>query len=62
MEMNHDQAIEALNEFLLKNPNLKYKRALDVGCGGGLLTIDLLSKYYKAIDMFDKCPDEVFTA
>ena len=50
---NHDYAVEKLKGFLKKLPKHEYNRALEVACGTGILTRDLLSKYYDAVDMFD---------
>ena len=38
----------------MKLTHHKYTRALEVACGRGLLTRDLLSKKYKYVDMFDQ--------
>ena len=34
--------------------NLKFNRALEVGCGKGYLTDDILKNKYAKVDMFDK--------
>ena len=54
MRRNNPNRIEAMEAFLLKIPNLAYGRALEVGCGRGHLTMDLLQNVYKYIDMFDR--------
>ena len=56
MNENNKEAIELMEKFLHKLPNHRYDRAIDVACGAGHLTLDLLSKNYKNIDMFDSCP------
>ena len=35
-------------------PNLNCGRALEVGCGRGILTADILQYWYKTVDLFDK--------
>jgi len=47
--------VKQLRLFIRSLRNHKYNRALEVACGQGLLTKDLLSKLYKYIDMFDQC-------
>ena len=37
-------------------PDLKKERALEVACGDGRLSKDLLSQMFTYVDMFDQCP------
>ena len=60
MQENHEDANKQLSEFFDLLPNMKFNRALDVCCGDGILTIDLLHDKFKAIDMFDQCEDAIF--
>jgi len=54
MEDQHPLAYKTLSVFLQKYfGDKKCERALEVGCGGGILTRDVLHKFYKKIDLFD---------
>ena len=41
---NHSQACEFIKHFMAKQIGHIRKEALDVGCGPGLFTVDILSK------------------
>ena len=59
MDENHPNAVEQLKKLLGLLPNHKYTRALEVACGRGLLTKDLLSTWYAEVDMFDKSSEAI---
>ena len=56
---NHPEAVKQLKMFLQKLPNHRSYRAIEVACGDGRLTRDLLSGYYQKIIMFDQCPQAI---
>ena len=59
MNLLHGRSVEEIEEFLRKLTHHKYSRALEVACGRGLLTRDLLSKKYKSVDMFDQSNEAI---
>ena len=59
MDLLHDPSVGEIGEFLKKLSNHKYSRALEVACGRGLLTKDLLSQKYQFVDMFDQSEEAV---
>ena len=62
MADNHPKACNFVKDFLGWYPGHRRKRAIDVGCGPGYFTRDVLSKIYNQVDMIDACPEEIFTA
>ena len=48
-----------LRAFLKKLPGLDDTRVLEVACGDGCLTKDLLHEWFKKIDLFDQCPKAI---
>jgi len=53
MEDNHSSACKYIELFLSGHSAHVRGAALDVGCGSGRLTLDVLSKRYDLVDMFD---------
>ena len=60
-EMNdcHEANIRYMRAFLTKIMHKKCGTALDVGCGDGRVTIDLLAESYDIVDCFDLDYDAV---
>ena len=56
MAICHPASVQMLEGFLKSLGELDRKRALEVACGDGRLTRDLLAKWYEEVDMFDQCP------
>ena len=54
MDLNHQNCINMIKEFLKEITDIKLDRAIEVGCGEGLVTRDLLCHRYKLVDMFDQ--------
>ena len=54
MKIQNPDAIKQGRRFLLKLFNMKRHRALEVGCGGALVTKDILSNEFSEIDLMDK--------
>ena len=55
----HSLAVEWMKSFLNQLIFHENIRALEVACGNGCLTRDLLSEMYAEVDMFDKTTDAV---
>ena len=62
MDLLHDSSVREIEELLKKLSSHKYSRALEVACGRGLLTKDLLSKKYEEVDFFDQSEEAVEVA
>ena len=59
MDLLHDPSVRVIEKFLKRLKNHKYSRALEVACGRGLLTKDLLSEKYEAVDFFDQSEEAI---
>ena len=57
MNQCHEQAVDWMKSFIESLPHHQYTRALEVACGDGRLTRDLLSKMYAEVDLFDQSED-----
>ena len=55
MELCHDAAVIAMSEFMDGLCSLKYDAALEVGCGDGRVTRDLLMGRFGQVELFDPC-------
>ena len=54
MYENNPQAIADLETFIEGLPNHKRYRAVEVACGSGELSDELLSRHYKKVELFDQ--------
>ena len=52
----HTGRVKAIETAIKNLKNLNFGTALEVACGGGQLTKDLLAGMFKHTDMFDRCP------
>ena len=52
----HPGRVKAIETAIKNLKSLNFGTALDVACGGGQLTKDLLAGMFKHTDMFDRCP------
>ena len=59
MDVNHWPSLPYIQKGIKKVKTLKPFRAIDVGCGDGLLTRDLLLYKFTKVDMFDRCPKAI---
>ena len=59
MDLLHDPSVQEIEKFLKKLSNHKYSRALEIACGRGLLTKDLLSENYEYVDFFVQSEEAV---
>ena len=59
MEVCHGPSVTIIEALLKKLPGLDLTRALEVACGDGRLSKDLLQKWFKKIDLFDQCSNAI---
>ena len=57
MDKVYKQNIKMMEACLDNCPDLKFKRALDVGAGDGRVTKDLLHRLFEAVDIFEPAAD-----
>ena len=53
MEKCHKQSVSIIKAFVASLSRHQTGRALEVACGDGRLTCDLLADVYEAVDLFD---------
>lgn len=59
MEICHSASVKILDKFLKSLGKIDKSCVLEVACGDGRLSKDLLSSWFEEIDMFDQCPKAV---
>ena len=52
----HPGRVKAIETAIKNLKSLNFGSALEVACGGGKLTKDLLANMFQHTDMFDRCP------